>query len=84
MSTAKLVGKLLRVPRLIWEGRFETVARTLAVERLVRLVGVGRVYRAARWIGFRRLAGWAMSHRVREEHGEERREREEPRRRKAA
>ena len=64
MSDAKLIGKLLRVPRLIWEGRFDTVGRVLAVERLVRLIGVGRVYRTARWIGFRRLASWAMTHRV--------------------
>ncbi|MEZ0228220.1 MAG: hypothetical protein ACAI25_06320 [Planctomycetota bacterium] len=64
MSDAKLIGKLLRVPRLVWERRFDSVARVLAAERLVRIAGVIRVYRVARWIGFRRLARWALAHRV--------------------
>src|SRR5699024_8806083 len=64
MKTERLVGKLLRVPRLVVERRFDTVARLLAAERIVRLVGVGRTYRVLRWIGFRRLGGWAIAHRL--------------------
>lgn len=64
MRTERLVGKLLRVPRLIWEGSFGRVGQVLAGERFIRVIGVRRTYRIARFIGFKRLVKWSLEHRI--------------------